>query len=255
MCPQAGPLERLVGMLWNGVVSATRFGHLLLLTLTIGGAESAEPEPTDNRPPGDLNNYVFVANRTSPEIAAIDIDHDRVATRIEIAGIPYHYVVSEQMRKLAATHIEEQSVSIFDLRRMENSVLRLQITPEQLQIDPDGRMLAIGSNRQDAVALISLENNRVVHQIDGLIQPGDMIFDREGKRLFVASRSGSKIFVIDTVSAVIQEVITLRDHNEELPGIVDLTRMPGGDIGFALHGASGQISAIDLRSLEQLRNT
>jgi YVTN family beta-propeller protein len=79
---------------------------------------------------GDLGGYVFVANRTSPEIAVIEVERDAVAKRVALGGIPAQFVISEQLAKLAASHPAERAVSIADLARGGFEVVRPGLVPE-----------------------------------------------------------------------------------------------------------------------------
>ena len=152
----------------------------------------------------DLSGYVFVANRTSAEIAVIDVDRDAVVRQVALGGIPNQYVISDQLRKLAATHLAEETLSIADLGRGSFEVLPLGLVPEQLQIGPNGRLVAISSSREDRVLLVSLDTGKVLRTIAWARQPGDLMFDRSGQTLFIASRSEGRIGVADVASGTIR---------------------------------------------------
>jgi YVTN family beta-propeller protein len=221
--------------------AARFFAGCLVLASTLAGSPAGAGDAGE-KALGDLSGYVFVANRTSPEIAVIDVDGDAVVRRIVLGGIPYQYVVSDQLRKLAATHLDGRTLSIADLGHGGFEVLPLGLVPEQLQIAPDGRQLAISSSREGRVLLISLETGHLMHAIAWPRQPGDLMFDRDERTLFVASRSEGRIAVVETASGAVRDEIPLRAG-----GIVNLVETPGSQYGLALHGQSGQISVIDLR--------
>jgi DNA-binding beta-propeller fold protein YncE len=97
----------------------------------------------------DLDRLVFVANRTTAEIAVIDSATDRVSGRIGLAAIPHQFVLSDQTGKLVASHLDPAALSIVDLGSDELQRLDLDLRPEQLAIGPDGAILAVASARDD----------------------------------------------------------------------------------------------------------
>jgi DNA-binding beta-propeller fold protein YncE len=200
----------------------------------------------------DLSGYVFVANRASSEIAVIDVGRDEVVKHVALSAIPHQFVVSDQLQKLVATHLEQQAISIADLARGDFDVLQVEIAPERLQIGPDGRLLAISSGRDNRILLVSLATGEILHDVAWPQHPGDLIFDREGKTLFIGSRSSGRIAVVDVIAGTIGNEILLSTKTSVLPGIVGLVQTPGSQFGFALHGERGQISVIDLRDLQIL---
>jgi YVTN family beta-propeller protein len=63
----------------------------------------------------ELDRYIFVANRTSAEIAVIDARSDRVVERLDLGTKPEGFLLSGSLGLLVAAHPEEQRISILDL--------------------------------------------------------------------------------------------------------------------------------------------
>lgn len=210
------------------------------LACSVGSAEAAFD---------DLDRLVFVANRTTPGIAVVDSTSDRVAGRVEVAAIPYQFVLSDAAGKLIASHLDPPALSIVDLHNDELQRIDLAIRPEQLEIGPEGAVLAVASAHDDAVVLVALDRDNAIRRIDGLAAPGDLIFDRAGERLFVASTTRAEVALIDVASAQVAARIEL---DGAAGGVHALARTPGGELGFALHGANGRVSVIDLRARRHL---
>lgn len=209
---------------------------------------------------GDLDRYVFVANRTSAEIAIIDSAVDEVVAHLTVDAIPDQFVLSEDLAKLVASHRQSKRLSIVDLQRLETeAVLDLGFDPQQLQLDPDSRQLAVGNSERGIVALVSLDRPGEIRRIAGLAEPGALMFGRGAENLFIASRSTGRISVVDMASARVVDEIELGGddrENLEIKGVTDLSRTPGGGLGFALHGESGLMTIIDLstrRPVETIR--
>lgn len=191
----------------------------------------------------DLADYVFVANRTSAEIAVIDTAVDRVVTQAVVADIPDQYVLSEAAGKLIASHRASKKLSIFDLRGFRLAqVLELDFDPEQLQLGPEGDRLAVSSGADGVVAWMPLDGSGELRRL-AVPDPGYMAFNRRGDLLFVGSRSHGRVHVLDLEGAMLAKEIDLGTNGS---GVTYLARTPGALLSFALHGESGVVSVIDL---------
>jgi YVTN family beta-propeller protein len=201
----------------------------------------------------DLERLVFVANRTSPAIAVVDSATDRVTGRIELAAIPHQFVLSDRTARLIASHLAPAALSIVDLHTDQLERVALDLRPEQLEIGPAGDVVAVASASDDALILLSPGPQPAPRRIDDLARPGDLLFDRDGEFLFVASTARAQVAVIEVATARVVARIDLAAASGQDPGGVRaLARTPGGELAFALHGASGLVSVIDLRARRHL---
>ena len=197
----------------------------------------------------DLDRLVFVANRTAPEIAVVDSASDRVIGHLGVAGVPHQFVLSDRRGLLIASHLAPAALTIVDLHTDETRRLDLAVSPERLAIGPAGDVVAISSTDDDAVILLSPGDEPSIRRIDALGQPGDLVFDRTGELLFVASTATAAVAVIEVAAARVVEQIALGGGAAANPGGVHaLARTPGGELGFALHGENGLVSVLDLRA-------
>ena len=195
-----------------------------------------------------LDRYIFVANRTSAEIAVIDARTDQVVERLDLGSKPESFLLSGSLGLLVAAHPEEQRLSILDLAsKRVVEVIDAGFRPELIQLNGDGDLLAAADPGSGRLLLTGLDGRELRQEIDGLPAPGDLVFDRDGGRLFVASGSESRIDVVSLAEGRVTEVI---DLGAGLPGIADLVRTPGGGTALALHGQSGEVSVIDLPKAE-----
>lgn len=204
----------------------------------------------------DLSRYVFIANRTSAEIVVVDTTTDRVAARLTVAAIPDQFVLSETQAKLVASHRNDKRLTIVDLRRLETeAVLDLGFEPRQLQLDPFGSVLAVSGAKPDTVALFALDDTRERHRTRKISDPGYLVFDVRAERLLVASRSAPRITAVDVNSGALLKEIDLDggQDNGQSEGIAHFVRTPGGTLGFALHGRSGRLTALDLYDLRPVK--
>jgi DNA-binding beta-propeller fold protein YncE len=202
------------------------------------------------RAPIDL---VFVAGRASGEIAMIDSQDDRVVDRIMLDRVPDQFVLSEARRLLVAAHVDAQTLSLFDLETMKpRADVALGFPPDEIQLDDKSGMVAVAGRADGKLALIALDTATIVGRIEGLAHPSDLIFDKTGERLLVASGSHAWIDVVDVGSTRLAGRIEL---DADGSGVRDLVRTPGGRSGLALHGDSGLISGLDLIAARQVERT
>lgn len=193
----------------------------------------------------DLNSerFVFVANRTSAEIAIIDTRIDAVTGQVRVADIPHQFVISGTRAKLVASHLEARAVTVFNLERMEiEAVLHLGFRPEQLELDPSGRTFAFASGPDDRVSVVSLKPVEEMFQLSGLDRPSDLMFSRDTRQLFVASAIAPRIAVVDAWNGDLLEPLVM----DQPPASGSARLQYAGQFGFALHGASGAVSVFHL---------
>lgn len=193
-----------------------------------------------------MDNLIFVANRTSPEIAVIDTRRDEVVSRVVTEGIPLHLLASKDRRRLITTSAETKSLSIidFDSREILHS-LKLGFEPAFVQLGPDDRLIAVGGEG-GGLAVVSLETGRAVHVVEGLTETGYAMFSAKGDRLFVSHRGSGRVSVVDLETGRVTEVISLESVSPNSGGVAHIARTPGGLYGFALHRNGGGLSILDL---------
>ncbi len=195
-----------------------------------------------------MDNFIFVANRTSPEIAIIDIRKDEVVSRIVMDAIPLHLLASKERRQLIATSQATQSLSLVDFDSRETLFrLRLGFEPTFIEMGPDDHLIAVG-DALGTVAIVSLEEQRELHRIEGLAEPGYVMFSAKGDKLFVSHRRSDEISVVDlALGRVTGRIALVGDSSADGAGIAHITRTPGGHYGFALHREGGGLSVLDLK--------
>jgi YVTN family beta-propeller protein len=199
-----------------------------------------------------LDDYVFVASRGSSAIAVVDATVDEVVASVPLAAPADQYVVSKEARILVASHRQARRLSLVGLDGLEPRTLKLDFAPDQIELAPDGLTLAISGSEQGMVAIAPLVAGRIVHRIRSISHPGDLMFGRDGRTLFVADQKVGRIVGVDIATGTLTGAIELRDGAMPLPGIVALTRTIDGLFGFAMHGQGGEVSVIDLSALAQV---
>jgi YVTN family beta-propeller protein len=223
-----------------------RIGVLAALAAGLFGCAAAAADLTA------LDDYVFVASRGSSAVAVVDATVDEVVGSVPLAAPADQYLVSKEARVLIASHRHARTLSLVDLDSLRARTLELDFHPDQIELAPDGLTFAISSSGQGIVAIAPLPTGRITHRIRSIARPGDLIYGRDGKTLFVADQKIGRIVRIDIATGTVAGEIELHDGAAPLPGIVALTRTIDGLFGFAMHGQGGDVAVIDLSALKQV---
>lgn len=201
--------------------------------------------------------YVFVPNRGSADIAVIDTQTDTLLTRIPVGNVPHQVAISDVTGKLVASNTADDTISIIDLATLEASTLRLGHEPEHMELDPSGRLLAVGNIGAGTVSLVALDPPAEIGRVDGLIEPHNLTFSPDGSMLYVANLGADYISVVDVAKAEVVDEISVappmalasgEPEAGEFQGIINVTRTPDGRLGFAAHGEANRMAVLDLRT-------
>jgi YVTN family beta-propeller protein len=203
------------------------------------------------------DEYVFVPNRGSADVAVIDTRTDRVVARVPVGRVPHQTVVSDVTGKLVASNTADDTISIVDLSTLATRTLKLDDEPEHMALAPDGVLLAIGNIAAGTVSLVSLEQERELGRVSGLFDPHNLTFSPDGSLLYVANLGANHVSVVDVASAMVVDEIPVgrpatvaaaEGVGSEFQGIINVTPTPDGRLGFAAHGESHELAVIDLRT-------
>jgi YVTN family beta-propeller protein len=206
-----------------------------------------------------VDNYVFVPNRASADVAVIDTRTDRVIARLPVGRVPHQVVVSDVAGKLVASNTADDTISLVDLSTLKTTTLELDDEPEHMALAPDGVLLAIGNIAAGTVSLVSLEQETELARVAGLFDPHNLTFSPDGSLLYVANLGANHVSVIDVASARVIDQIPVgrapvvaatEGVGAEFQGIINVTPTPDGSLGFAAHGEAGELAVIDLRTHE-----
>lgn len=206
-------------------------------------------------------NYLFVPNRESADVAVIDAATDEVVTRIAVGSSPHQVAMSHSLGKLAVSNSTDDTLSIIDLARMEvTDTLVLGEEPEHMELHPGEELLAVGNISDGSVSLVSLHENRELHRIYGLHEPHNLTFHPDGDLLYVSNLGANFISVIDVKTARITAHLPVGEgrataslsSGDEHQGIINITPGPDGDLGFAAFGDGDAMGIFDLRTGERI---
>ncbi|MBI2985855.1 MAG: YncE family protein [Deltaproteobacteria bacterium] len=202
----------------------------------------------------DINLYVFVPSRATPEVAVIDTRSDRVVTVLKLGHTPDQVLVSEAAHRLIASHVGNKSISIVNPDTGETEkVIMLAIRPERMVLSPEGWLVAARDMTAGSVSVLSLQRQSQLAQVDGFKEPYGLTFSNDS--LYIADRGTGKVSTIALAQGkVIGEIAvadpaqaaTKGDQANRSYGISELTHTPNGRLGFCALRGGRDLAVIDL---------
>lgn len=210
---------------------------------------------------GSLDQYVFVPNRASADVAIIDSRTDEVVAKVPVGNVPHQVAVSDTLGKMVASNTADNTISIVDLRTLQAvATVTLGHEPEHMEISPGGDVLAVGNIGEGTVSMVSLRDDTELTRITGLYEPHNMTFSPDGSLIYVGNLGANFVSVIDVARGkVISELgvgegraLGSLNGGDEHQGIINVTRTPDGRLGFAAYGDGDAMAVFDLRTREKL---
>jgi YVTN family beta-propeller protein len=239
--PMSHPTRRL----GSAIGITTLIGSMLAAGASAGALDTPE-------------RYLFVPNRNSADVAVIDTKSDTLVTRIAVGNVPHQVAISDVVGKLVASNTADDTISVIDLATLEATTLRLDHEPEHMELDPSGRVLAVGNIGAGTVSLVALDPPKEIARVAGLFAPHNLTFSPDGSRLYVANLAANHISVVDVAKARVIDEIPVgepsavasadREADAEFQGIINVTSTPDGKLGFAAHGEGNRLAVLDLRT-------
>lgn len=187
----------------------------------------------------DVQHILFVAERDSPAVTAVNIETDRVAGRLELGVVPRQLAVSESLAKLAAADGRTPRLAVAELASRTITPVPLPLVPTRLLISPDGLTLAAIDDAGGDVTLVDLLLVREKRRLSGPPRVRDVMFSGDSKSLFIAADGFAGVTALDLTGA--HAPVTLVGR-----AAIALARAPNGREGFAL--AAGEVWQFDLRN-------
>ncbi|WP_372838757.1 hypothetical protein [Phaeovulum sp.] len=205
---------------------------------------------------GSVDEYVFIANESAPEIAVIDAKSDRLVGTRTLPFVPDQLLVSLAKLRLVVLNRAEHLVALVDLPSgAVEARFDLEIVPDLMVLSPDGRALAVADTEAGKIALINLVDETLFGIVEGLNAPSKMTFGSDGGALYVIDDSEAEIRRIDVATASLLAPASLREAGA-VPGEVNLsalTRTPDGRMGLVTDALGGKGYVIDVRDWNVVR--
>ncbi|KAA5611986.1 YncE family protein [Rhodovastum atsumiense] len=191
----------------------------------------------------DIRRYVFVPGVATPTTTIIDADTDRIVDVLTLGVIPRQVLVSRERAKLVATDGQSPRISVVDVFTGESVTIDLPLPARTLSLGVTGRLLAAADPAAGQIALIDLNEDRLLSVVTGLPPLRDVMFAEQDTMIFVAAEGMAGIGVVDVANArLTHEISTQPLHG----GITALARTPNGRRLLVQPQDGGQIGVFDL---------
>lgn len=207
----------------------------------------------------DVGSIVFVTNRDSNDVVAIDAITKMVVSRFEAGPwcAPHMSMLTHDGTKLVVPATKRNEVMIFDVAS-GRLLARLDVGlgPEHFDISPDSRLAYIGNIEEGTVSAIDLVALKEVARIEGFAEPHGITFSLDGTKAYVANFGAHEVGVIDTKThRLIKRIAVGFDakvaalnpdrYLTEIKGVANVTLTPDGRYAYAADGDSGLVAVID----------
>ncbi len=238
---------------------------LAVIGLALGTLNVLDDGPKSSAPAlNDGERFVFVPSRGAPEVTAIDSKTDRVVTRIAVAGIPNRVLVSDAVGAIVASFAERSTLHVVDLsRRTTPAEVDLTIAPDYMVLSPDGYLVAAADSSRGAVAVVSLQNRKLLFRLAGFGDPRNLTFSSDGSQLYITDRNALGLVVVDIVQQSVVERLALapdvdpganrKREKDDGAGVSALTRSPDGRYGFVSLGGLDSLLVVDLSTFKPVK--
>jgi DNA-binding beta-propeller fold protein YncE len=207
---------------------------------------------------GDLSQRAYIVSQEHEELTVIDLPSLSVIGRVATAGVGNHMAeLSADFAKAYVTSPDTNEVIVVDVRALE-VVKRIKVNahPTHLTLSPDGALLAVMCEGEDAVAFIDPRTDEGIRFLRGFHTPHFLRYARDGRHAYVANASAHHISRIDLKTLTIDDEIPLDGMPVSTPapeegGFADVQIARDGVL-YAAHRLTGRVLVYDTISRTKL---
>ncbi|MFQ5863347.1 MAG: hypothetical protein ACE5IC_09545 [Candidatus Brocadiales bacterium] len=207
----------------------------------------------------DMSSIVFVTNRDSNDVVAIDTATNMLVSRFEAGPwcAPHMSMLTPDGKKLVVPGTKRNDLMVFDVASGEMlAKLDVGLNPEHFNISPDSRLAYIGNIEGGTVSAVDLITFKEVARIEGFAEPHGVTFSPDGSKAYIANFGAHEVGVVDTKThRLIKRIAVGGDFKvaalnpdrylTEIKGVANVTLTPDGRYAYAADGDSGMVAVID----------
>lgn len=207
----------------------------------------------------DISTLVFVTNRDSNDVVAIDPATATVVSRYDAGSwcAPHMSTLTHDGQKLVVPGTKRNDLMVFDVASGKMlAKLEVGLGPEHFSISPDSKLAYIGNFDEGTVSAVDLTTYEEVARIEGFAEPHGVTFTPDGLKAYVANFGAHEVGVVDVKThKLIKRIAVGGDFKiaaldpdrylTEIKGIANVTLTPDGRYAYAADGDSGMVAVID----------
>jgi DNA-binding beta-propeller fold protein YncE len=209
-----------------------------------------------------LTSRAYIASRDTGNITVIDLDHLEIMASLDTCSIGYHMMeLSTDFKKGFASDNTSGTVDVIDIESMTvTNHIAIGKEPTHLSMKPDGKILAVVAENDNAVSFIDPIEEKVVKKLTGFFLPHFVRFAPDGGHAYVANLAAHHITRIDLPSLSVDSQIPLDGYdgppNETLTadregGFADV-QIDADGIVWAAHRETGKTLVYDTNAQTKL---
>lgn len=242
--PAAPGRRSVLHMLVGGGLIAAAGGIGWALARRGGGAVSF----------GSILNYAFVQGEYGGPITLVDLRTDKVAGTLGAPEMAGPLLISAPLSRLILPLAAERSVALYDIEaNATEATIPLDITPDGMNVSPDGYLLVAAESAAGRVAVVNLAEKRLVATLEGFVNPGNIAFSSDSGTAFIPEPSTGRIRAVNAATGAERKPIELGIGGPS-EAFSALTRTPNGVYGMVVARDAGEMAVIQfLGALEYKR--
>jgi DNA-binding beta-propeller fold protein YncE len=209
-----------------------------------------------------LTSRAYVASRDTGNITVIDLDHLEIMASLDTCSRGYHMMeLSTDFKKGYASDNTEGTLDVIDIESMSvTGHIDIGKEPTHLSMKPDGKLLAVVAENDNAVSFIDPVKDVVVKKLSGFFLPHFVRFAPDGDHAYVANLAAHHITRIDLASLSVDAQIPLDGYegppNETLTvdregGFADV-QIDADGVLWGAHRETGQTLVYDTNAMSKL---
>jgi YVTN family beta-propeller protein len=206
----------------------------------------------------DLTRRAYVVSEEHEELTVIDLDRLEVIARVATTGVGNHMAeLNADFSRAYVTSPETNEVIVVDVESFAvTTKIKVGAHPTHLTLSPDGRLLAVMAEDDDAVVFIDPARNQVVKTVTGFFTPHFMRYARDGRYAYVANAGAHHLSRVDLQALAIDEQIPLEGMPVGTPapeegGFADAQIAHDGVL-YAANKATGRVLMYDTVARKKL---
>ena len=153
----------------------------------------------------ETGDAVFVAERDDDSVAVIDVNSQRVLSRVGVGSRPFALLYDPVRQRLYALNVQSNDVTVLDARDLFRlGKLKIVATvpvgkaPYGATLAAAGTLVYVTNQHDDSVSVIDAETLAVVRTLKGFGYPEGIA--SHGDRVYVVNWMDDNVSVLDAVS-------------------------------------------------------
>jgi YVTN family beta-propeller protein len=150
----------------------------------------------------DRAGTVFVAERDDDSVALIDVNTQRVRSRVRVGSHPFALLFDAPRQRLYALNVQSDDVSVLDARDPERlsliATVKVGKAPYGAALAADGALIYVTNQHDDTVSVIDANSLKLLRTLTGFGYPEGVA--AHGERIYVVNWMDDKVSVLDARS-------------------------------------------------------